>query len=582
MMLAHRVHTDIACSPKNLMVMDDPDFAQNFFPPMPQLGPGWPALGGSGKNDSQKTSSQFSPHSFGPGSSGPGDDGGYPIGLGLSQSSASDSGATPPVLRGLIEKPKEELLGDGGYEFAPEDAAGPCDWGMEVDEEGNIIDPANPAPMDFGDELGLPLLPSAQAGIDINQTLGDGQGDIVMMDEQALPDGEALLQAEALHQAQPDQGGDGQSEVQVALPQRNRRKPKPCRPDERNVISSNVLKEWQTDKHYRQHCCQTKTHHTTLRQARKNAMLLTFGLGIDNIGQSLSIPGMVHPLAVDFSGDDLFTALTGLKVSQDGRKRTKSKRGSVEDSEEKIRRVRPRLENGNHAKQQDQGRGNFSGDDTFNQGHGYPQSPPEVGREAQSALTDPPSSMPWKRGSSLAANSALRTGGSGQHQLGRDQPSSPLNRGVGYQQDIVRYSDEPAMGEAGGMDIGYAGGLDSADSSFEGMAAPTGHDEEGEHQTGNQYTRDQLDREGAEFLRYAEETIRDHGEARHDEDIRLQRKWVAFDDMLVPARTKNFVAAAAFYHVLGLVSKGRMHVQQDNSLEDPFGSIYIAIQPASA
>lgn len=559
MMLTHRLRTDIACSPENLMVMDDPDFAQNFFPPLPQFGSGVPAVKGSARNDSQKTSSQFSPpYSLGFASSGPWDDEVFPIGLELSRSSASDPGAALPVLRGLIEKPKEELLGDGGYKFAPEDAVGPCDWGMEIDEDGNIIDPANPTPMVLEDELDLPPLPSVQAGIDADQAPGDKQGNLVMVDEQSRPDDEALPQA------QSSQGGNGQSEVQAALPQRKIRKPKWCRPDQRNVISSNILKEWQENKHYRQHCCRPKTHHTTLGQARQNAIHLTFGLGIANVGQSLGIPGMIHPLAVHFSGDALFTAATGLEVFQDGRKRTRSMSGNAEGSGEEIRRVRTRLENSDDKQQQDQGHGSFEGNDYFDQGNGHPRSPPEIGREAQSALTDPPSSMPWNRGSFIAANSALRTTGSAQHQLGRDQPSSPLNRGVGSQHDIVRYSDDPA------------------NSSFSGLAAPEGHDgEEGKPQSDNHHRRDQIDRAGAQFLFRTEKMIHEHGEARHDKDIALGRKWMAFDDIYVPVRTEYGKAAEAFYHILGLVSKGRMHVEQENSPQDPFGSIYIAIRPAT-
>lgn len=563
--LTYRIHTDTAHSPENLMVLDDPEFAHNLFHAMPQIVPGLPVLKSPKKKDGLKTSSQFSPYSFDDsGSNGPGG-GGFPTGFGLSP------GASSPVLRGLIEKPKEELLGDGGDIFGLEDAAGPYDWGIEIDEDGNIIDPTS-APMVLEDEPDLPLLPSMQGEVDIKPAQGDGQGDVIMMDEQPLTDGEVLTKA------QPGQGGDGHPGAQAALPQRQKRKPKLCRPDRRNVISSNVLKEWQADEHYHKHCCQPKTHQTSVGQARKNAIHLTFGLGIANVGQSLSIPGMIHPLALRFSGDALFTAVTGLEVFQGNRKRTRSVSGSAEDSEEENRRVRPRLENSDGIQQQDQGRGNFNGNYSFNPGDGHPQSPPEVGREAQSALTDPPSSMPWKRGSSLAANSALRTAGSAQRQLGRDQPSSPLNRGVGSQQDIVRYSDDPAMGDAGGMGMGHAGGRDSADSSFDGMAAPAGHTgDEDEPQTGSQYRRSQLEREGAEFLAYAEEILLEHGEARHDSDIALQRKWIAFDDMFVPARTKQDAAAQAFYHVLGLVSKGRMHVEQENSLQDPFGSIYIGI-----
>ncbi|KAK8024060.1 sister chromatid cohesion protein [Apiospora rasikravindrae] len=580
---------------ENLMIMDDPDFASGFIPQMPAFNANADMylVNSNGRNNTQKTSSQMSPPSLmtpGCGSSSSQDR--FQLQLDVPRSDTPDHNFLPQGLQGLSSGQKPAplgVMGDEGDIFGGGELGPSADCGFTIAEDGSIVENAVIEPDIFGEELDLPPMPSIEGGDNLPQLAAqqpkmDEQGDIVMMDEQPLPDVEALPRAERDDQKAYDQTSP-EADKQGAITQRKRKR-RVIKADERLEISRNILRDWQKPDVYRENCCKPKRRQTTATEARKNAIHLTFGLGLGNIGQNLGIPGMIHPLAVQYSGDSLFTAMTGLEVFNDqdrgGRKRFRSASEDIEDFDGEGRRVRPRLEEQGDAEhgQQQQGRCDQNGDNVFGLGDDGLDQLSEVGRERQSALDDHPSSAyPWNRHSSAVPGSSVR---GQQPQFGRDQPSSPLNKRAGSVQDIVRYSDSGDVG-GGGLDFGFGGvgGDSNGSGSDQGgfFPLPAGGDNNDLNtQERNQYAREFLDREGANFLSYIEQTIVESGERRHDEDFELQRKWIGFDDVFVPARTDRATAAQAFYHVLGLVTKGRMLVEQVGMPQEPFGEIHVGIK----
>ncbi len=551
--------------PETLMIGNDRSFLPNLALPRFDL----ETLVASQTNN--KTSSQMSPlensQGSGSGSSVPG---GFQLGLDSHHSESPGPHGSPAGLQGLSSAQKAgAMAGDERLIHLGEDVdiPGAEDWGMEIDENGNIVEQAGPAI--FEDELELPPLPrieDEQAPGEIEQPDKqfhmDDQGDIIMAGEEPLPEAEAFPERQGVHAAfQPD-------EAPAQKASARRRKRRVFHVDDETQLSRETLRNWQTD--YLQNCGAQKTRPVTVAQAKDNAIHLTFGLGIGNIGQSLGIPGMIHPLALQFSGDTLYTTLTGLEVPGKPRGRRRSASEAIEDNEETGRRVKPRLDGEG---QDGQGQG-LGSDDPFELGL-LGDSPPELGREAQDPMSEHLSSamqFPWNRGSS-AVPSSVRVPGSARQ--GHQLPSSPL-KNRGDTQDIVRYSDDMPMG-LGDDAFGLGGGIPSQDDSFDGLPIPEGQASKTNTQQQNERLRTALDIEGQNFLSFIETAAQEHGEYREDDDVERQRKWVAFDDMFLPRETMRATAAQAFYHALCLATKDRMYVQQDGAVGVLRGGIWLGV-----
>ncbi|RYP46887.1 hypothetical protein DL768_006984 [Monosporascus sp. mg162] len=560
--------------PENLTIDNDPAFIPNMQLPKFDLD----ALVAS--QATNKTSSQMSPLGSSQGSgSGSSGRGGFPIELDIHRSDTPSRRDSPFGLQGLSSAQKlGSMAGDERLVHLQEevDVAGAEDWGMEIDEDGNIIERAVPAI--FQDELELPPIPGIEeqerARSDTEhpaqQIHGGHQGDIVMMEEEPLPAAEAFPQREGPHDAfQMDEAPAQRAAV------RRGRKRRVIQADNETQISRDELQAWQTD--YLWNCGTHRMHPTTAAQAKQNAIHLTFGLGIGNIGQNLGAPGMIHPLALQFSGDSLYTALTGLQVTEQSRGRRRPASEAIEDDEEETgRRVRVRLDDGNNQDGQAHGLGS---DNAFDLGQLLGDSPPpEVGREAQEPMSEHLSSamqMPWNRGSS-AVPSSVR--GPGSVQKGRQVPSSPLKHRSDVQ-DIVRFSEDMPTGLGDG-DFDLGGGLGSHDGSFDSLGGPVGGEatKKLDTQEQNERLRTALDLEGKNFLSFIESAVREHGERREDDDLQRGRKWIAFDDVFVPRETARATAAHAFYHALCLATKDQMYVQQDGDPHTPYGHIRLGVK----
>lgn len=526
--------------------MNDPDFVPDMQLPRFDLD----ALVANSQATNQ-TSSQMSPYGSAlfSGSRSPGRAISIPLNLQDSDSPGSHGYPFGPDVPSSAQKTEDR------YIIAPDD--GPGDWGFDIDENGNIVELAKPAIVQ--DEPDLPAMPMEGVIQEVvnppeqDQPIVDDQGDVIMMD-QSRPEAEFIPR-----QDDPDAFQDDQPRQAPA--RRRKRKARTLLADEETQVSRRTMKDW--GENYLTNCGVKKVRPTTAGQAKANAMLLTFGFGIGNIGQNLAAPGMIHPLALAFSGDALFTAFTGLDVPELPRGTRRSASEAIEDDDgEGGRRVKQRLDD----EVGQQGRGALD-DDIFSgmliEDAGI-HSSPEVGREAQAPMSDHLSSalrQPWNRGSSLLPGSSIR--GSAQKRQGH-LPSSPLAKHGGNIQD-VHFSDGPSLGD----DFSIAG-LPLEDDPFGRPQVTEGKDDKPD--PGGWPA---LDIQGQNFLSYMEDTVRENGERRQDDDFDVNRKWVAFDDVFVPEETPRDTAAQAFYHTLCLATKGSLEVQQDGAPDEPFGAIWV-------
>ncbi|KAI0393377.1 Rec8 like protein-domain-containing protein [Xylariaceae sp. FL0594] len=554
-------------SRESLMIEDDPAFDPNM--PLPKFDLDSMVVS---QFDTQKTSSQMSPPvtQF---SSSQSLGGAFQVQLDIDHSSSSAGHASPFHLEGLSSARKvddEPLI----FTQDDDDVFGTHgDWGIEIDEEGNIIERESSAVV--GEEPALPPLPTTEAegafSSEYQPHFADHDHDIVQ--ELPLPDAEPL--PEPLLEREEHRAF--QNDEPVVRPAHSRRRK--ILVDDETQLSRKDIRRWQTD--YIQNCGNFKGTVVKPRQAKRNAMLLTFGLGIGNIGQSISIPGLVHPLASQYSGDSLFSKITGIPVANKekrGRRRT-STEAMLDDQQEDERRVRPRMMERQDG--QEQAREGHHDElqyieGTFAEGRGD-----EIGREGEHPMSDQLSSalQPWNRGSSAIPGSSIR--GVNSAHKGRDL-SSPLGRRDNLQ-EAVRYSDD-APGGGFSSDGGFGAGVGSAGSSLGNTYEATfGQEEE---QPAPELTQEQiklqtqellakLDAEAREFLRFVQEAVAENGERREDDDFDMNRKWLGFDDLFVPRTTMRSTAALAFYNTLCLVTRGDMFVQQDYPTGGAFGPIWL-------
>ncbi|KAF2970667.1 hypothetical protein GQX73_g2888 [Xylaria multiplex] len=520
------------------------------------------------QENTQKTSSQMSPQSSLLSSSRSSRQG-FAIQLDIDHSSPSGYHGSPFGLMGLSSAQK---LDDEPLIFTQDDDVFGTqgDWGIEIDGNGNIIESTEPQ---------LPPLPPIQGEEDVpinaaqldQEHLHDVQGDIIMHEE-PLPEAEPFPQ---------DQQHKPWKNDERPIRQDSARRKRKVQIDEDTQVARKVIRNWQSA--YLENCCACPIRPVSATRAKGNAMLLTFGLGIGNIGQNIGIPGLIHPLAVEFSGDKLFTAITGIEVQEPrGRRRTASE-AIIDNKQDEERRVRPRLVENDEEQEQAraaQGNGFMDLEGPFADGAIL-----EVGRDVEHPMSDHLSStlLPWNRGSSAVPGSSARAPNPAQQ--GRDF-SSPLGRRGDYQ-DIVRYSDDAPMF---GSDGDFGDGFGSADSSFEVMQAPgfghEGHGLAGERtapgiQSQDDHLLSRLDREGYNFVTFVQDAANQNGERRQDADFDMDRKWLAFDDLFIPQATPRLTAAQAFYHTLCLVTKGRMYVEQDGAGQTPFGAIWVGVKAAA-
>lgn len=597
------------------MLEDDPEF---------DLNPDLPAFHfdddgnlvvpqGSQSQASRKTSSQLSP--LQPDGSFSGSNHSILGGFDLSQSPFGGGIIPEPFGTGAMTPKKEN---DGSMPFGEEERELQAldDWGFEIDADGNII----PA-LDEPQLPRLPQLDEQEGSGPLQQAENiqlDDQGDVIMSggghvfhSDPPLPVLEELEENQAQNQEQQQgleeqevaveaEASSGQAPVRV---QRKRRRPI-LAPDDQTKITRQELKAWSTNYLANAEQAIQPRHGVTAAEARKNAFNLVFGSGIAGIGFPTGVPGLPHPLAPHFAGEDLQACLLGIVISDPEDEEIEAPRGrrrsALEaldiDRDDAERRVRRRLnedEDSQHAQPQPE-------DDAFLPPQGEDELPPvEIGRRAASVLPDIPSDVPWNRPSSQIPSSSIK--GAGSRPPSRQVSASPLH-GRGSLlipgPEIERFSDgpQPFLGSDGfGSDFaalhsGPAGSLGSdplhpVDPFVHGSGGGGGI------QNTSQMMRTALDREGRNFLDYVESVARDKGvpdeEAGNSNSSSSSRRagsnnrrqWVEFGALFEVEDQKRAVVAQAFYHVLSLATKNVIKVKQDGQGGfEPFGTIRLGVE----
>lgn len=324
--------------------------------------------------------------------------------------------------------------------------------------------------------------------------------------------------------------------------------------------------------------------------SKKNAYAFVWGNGINNVGQGIGSYAFTplnapSPLEM-FSGEALLSrVLGGLQPSSVPAKRT-----SPSGNETPNKRARLDESPGIGRAPRDDEDVNMVQNDIMED----MEEEPEMGRDAQAALPDLPSSamMPWN------ASASARPGSSSIHLGGRQSSLNPrrmtsasplLGRGLNSLADLERldsqheveasHSDEELMAQYGRSDSAspeFGGGqaaMRSDTQEFElfGQAAQV------DTQTAetSQWIRNALATETENFFVYLSTTFHEReeeavaypggnvGGTGKGKGIDTGEKWMGFEQLFNPEENSKMVAAQAFYHLLCLsTQKGRVGVHQ--------------------
>jgi meiotic recombination protein REC8, fungi type len=327
-----------------------------------------------------------------------------------------------------------------------------------------------------------------------------------------------------------------------------------------------------------------KEVYRTLLQAKKNASFWVSGVGLGGVGKGVGSCKMINPALDMFYGERLMTMFGrgSTNVVSKGQKRNLDS----EDDTLTPRNTRLRLSSEDHI-----GRGddydlpNFNDDGT------------EIGRNAEAAMEDPSSAMPWNisgRDPSSALGFPTSAGGnSGRdgsagpgflpHRIIRNISASPLHGRVRLSGRLssleVEERDESKTEDDINIfldeDLGIDGGLNSFEYFGAGATLETQN---------TQAIISALDRESYNFFDFFKAGIRkkaahsnEKGKGRADAIITerhgAREMCVLFEELVPYEHNSAIVAAQAMHHTLLLATRGLMMLQQD----EHFGDIQMAI-----
>lgn len=515
------------------------------------------------------------------------------IDLNIRHSSSQDSLGIIPPLFGGKQQNKDDL--DLEMSFGEEEVLPFEDFGLQVDADGNLVEQLEPE---------LPPHPQSEGAItgEAAQKVGSAPA---FPDDEAMvfpgDDDQILIGEDPFIEAAVGQAQEGPQQSEVPLPseelissdepqhtkQRKKRIIKRIAPDVATHVSREEFKGW--SEHYIARVVEARGlhHQVTAAQAKKNAYNLTFGMGVMGIGVLNTIPGMNHPLAQFFAGDELKAIVMGdvdvAAEEQDEEHARSSRRRSASDAfgeDDDVfveRQVRPRTAEpesegqdpqlGRSAPEQD---GQVIDDPMMMFGDDLP----EIGREHPgSAMSDHhrSSNAPWNRPSSVIPSSVRSQRGreAGVHGV----ENSPL---VGRGSILA---DDPRFNEGDVMSFGYDGLEHNANDAANEHSSLSefGAAAEASTQEANtsQFMRNALDREGRNFLGFVERVAVERGDQDKEEE---NRRWVEFDSLFEEQDLTRPVAAQAFLHVLALATKGQITVKQEGIEEKvAYGNIYVGV-----
>jgi len=386
----------------------------------------------------------------------------------------------------------------------------------------------------------------------------------------------------------------GLSSESAEAPQKKRKTkaPKKLAADLDTALRNNDLLTWQRE--YKDNMTAGRLLNVNKKakaQTKKNAFFFVYGSGLNGVGNGVGskIPS---PLAM-FSGEALLAKIAGREIAPKAKKTSKRARDAEEEEEESIKRVRQ--EESQH--EDEIGRGNF--DDDLGMIMEDESTGMEIGREAQSALQDYPSSaiMPWNVSASVhshqrAGSSSIQ--GRANSQIGhRLTSASPLiGRGSNLPGDLDHMikDDQILYGREDDFQLdddanlfrsqGHNVSPSQAEFDIFGPAAQV------DTQTAatSQWVREALDHESNNFFEYVRNTVAEKvgDEVDNLDELEgdLDRKYVTFEELFDVKKNTRMVAAQAFYHVLSLATKRRVWVEQDEGEDiEPFGEIRIGVLP---
>ncbi|KAL1851020.1 R8 protein [Diaporthe australafricana] len=564
-----------------LILGDDPNFVPSFdLPPLDFDEHGDLFLPGLDLSQRTKLSSQLSPIDRGSGSVVSPAAAPF-INLNIRHSSSQESLCIPSPF-GDGQQKQDNL--DIEMAFGEEEMLPFGDFGLEIDADGNLVEQPEPE---------LPPHPQLESAMDneVAQKHGSApafpEDELMFLpgdeDQVVLGDDPFAEEAVAPAQQEPQQS-------EVPLPseelissedaqqpqQRKKRNIKHLAPDAATHVGREEFKSWSENYIARVEEARSAHHNVTAAQARNNAYNLTFGMGIMGVGVLNNIPGVEHPLAQFFAGDELKAIVMGdyaMEIEKEDEEHARSRRrrsaseafGEDEDALNG-RQVRPRVDEAEVEEQDPQlGR---KGEEQDGQGIDDPMvvfgdDLPEIGRDHPgSAMSDHhrSSNAPWNRPSSVVPSSIRSQKGreAGRHAV----EGSPLvDRGSILPND-PRFSDGnlPSFGYDGlDQNFNDAANEHSSLSEF-GAAAGVGTQEANT----SQFMRNALDREGRNFLGFVERVAVERGDQDAAEE---KRRWVEFDSLFEEQDQTKPVVAQAFMHVLTLATKGQLKVKQEGIKE---------------
>lgn len=418
-------------------------------------------------------------------------------------------------------------------------------------------------------------------------------------------------------------GSDAVTEEAVTAPAVRSKKKKALGPDTEQELHNHNLSAW-SDNYLveMQSVLRSKMHTRSVGMAKKNADFWVLQNGVNGLSMTFGQESIPEPLRM-FTGTALLEALTGLRPTNTaGEKRPREEEGEEEEAEagtdDDGRRVRARsnelgmgmgdgdvmMEDAGYIADQN----DYIGDDTADEPRDevsrssrtlfldnqlmYEQNI-EVGREAQTPLTEHATSiMPWNNTASIRGSSA-RPGSRAPFSGGRFTTSSAGGdpfAGLGRTSSRM-VSASPSRGRGAdpltqhpmGMDLGTPlrdksqGGHEQDDrqSANVGLDANEQFEVFGPAavvatQQANHpgWVRQALDTQSINFLSFVQTSIDDA-----EEHVADHRGSILFEDLLVPAENSAIVAAQGLLHVLTLATKNLLSASQDTA----FGSIDLCV-----
>lgn len=515
------------------------------------------------------------------------------INLNIRRSSSQDSLGIPLPFGGKQQK-QDDL--DLDMTFGEEEVLPFEDFGLLIDADGNLVEQPEP-------ELPPHLEGEAVMVGEAAQKVG---GAPAFPDDEAMfipgDEDQMIVDDDPFSKVSVGQVQQNPQQSEVPLPseelissdepqqpqQRKKRTIKRLAPDIATHVGREEFKGWSENYIARVEEARNVHHQVTAAQARKNAYNLTFGMGVMGIGVLNTIPGLEHPLAQFFAGDELKSIVMGdveAGVEEEDEEQARSRRrrsasDAFREEEDDVfdeRRVRPRTDEAQAEEQDPQvGRNAEENDGQVIDDPMlmFGDELPEIGREQPgSAMSDHrrSSNAPWNRPSSLIPSS-IRS------QKGREAGSHAVEGSPLVGRGSILPND-PRFNDADMMSFGYDGidrnmndaAQDHSSLSEFGAAAGVGTQEANT----SQFMRNALDREGRNFLGFVERVAVERGEQDEEEE---NRRWVEFDSLFEQQDQTRPVAAQAFLHVLTLATKGQIKVKQEGIKEKvAYGEIRIGV-----